>query len=488
MAEEKTEEVKKQEKQDEKKPAPFVDEEPIVTKHEIVVNGKKLQYTATAGRMPLRNALDEIEAQVFYVAYTKDGVEDKSDRPVIFAYNGGPGSPALWLHLGAIGPKRIPMGDECQMPKPPFKLVDNDHTWLDVADLVFIDPVGTGYSRPHTEELGAKFWGLKGDIESVGEFIRLFLTRFERWNSPLYLAGESYGTTRSAGLAGYLIDRGIAFNGIVLVSSILNFQTARFVKGNDLPYVLFLPTYTATAFYHGKLPKDLSADLRTTLKQVEEFAMGEYHAALAKGDRLTQKERQTIIKKLARFTGLSTTYLDNNDMRIHIWSFCKELCRDEKRTVGRLDSRFKGIDAKAGAEHPEHDPSMTALMAPYTAMFNHYVRTSLGYKTDLPYEIFGGIKKPWDWGSAGDGHPDTSESLRAAMAKNPHMRIYIASGYYDLATPYFATEFTVAHMELDPSVRGNITTGEYESGHMMYVHEPSLKKLKEDVAKFIEQA
>ncbi len=481
------EETKEEAKKEEKKPVPFVDEEPIVTHHEMAVGGKKLKYTATTGRMPLRNAIDEIEAQMFYVAYTKDDVEDKSNRPVIFAYNGGPGSPALWLHLGAIGPKRIPMDDEdgCQMPKPPFKLADNEQTWLDVADLVFIDPVGTGYSRSHTEELGAKYWGLKGDIESVGEFIRLFLTRFERWNSPLYLAGESYGTTRSAGLAGYLIDRGIAFNGIVLVSSILNFQTARFVKGNDLPYVLFLPTYTATAFYHGKLLKDLSTDLQSTLKQVEEFAMGEYQAALAKGDLLTDKERQTIIKKLARFTGLSTTYLDYNDLRIHIWSFCKELCRDEKRTVGRLDSRFKGIDAKAGAEHPEHDPSMTALMAPYTAMFNHYVRTTLGYKTDLPYEIFGGVKKPWDWGSAGEGHPDTSEALRAAMAKNPYMKIYIASGYFDLATPYFATEFTVAHMELDPTVRGNITTGEYESGHMMYVHEPSLQKLKEDVADFV---
>jgi carboxypeptidase C (cathepsin A) len=483
--EEKDNDVKKEEKPEEKKPVPFKDEEPIVTEHEMTIGGKKLKYKATSGRMPLRNAIDEIEAQMFYVAYTKEGVENLGERPLIFCYNGGPGSPALWLHLGAIGPQRIPVGDDCVMPKPPFKLVDNEQTWLDVADLVFIDPIGTGYSRSHTEELGKKYWGVQGDIESVGEFIRLFLTRNERWASPLYLAGESYGTTRSAGLAGYLIDRGIAFNGIVLVSSILNFQTAHFGKGNDLPYILFLPTYTATAFYHKKLPADLMTDLQSTLGKVEEFAAGEYSQALVKGDQLPEKERQNVIKKLSRFTGLSTKYLDYNDMRIHIWSFCKELCRDEKRTVGRIDSRFKGIDCKPGAEHPEHDPSMTALMAPYTAMFNQYVRATLGYKTDLPYEIFGGIKKPWDWGSAGSGHPDTSEALRSAMAKNPHMRIYIASGYFDLATPYFATEYTVSHMELDPEVRDNIQTGEYESGHMMYVHEPSLKKLKIDISNFI---
>jgi carboxypeptidase C (cathepsin A) len=482
MAEEEKKEPKKEE---EKKPTPFVEEEPVVTHHEVIVKGKPLQYTVTTGRMPLKNELDEIEAQVFYMAYTKgDGAADGS-RPLMFSFNGGPGSPSLWLHLGALGPKRVKTPDEAAMPKPPFELEDNEFTWLEDTDLVFIDPVGTGFSRSHTKELGEKYWGVKGDVESVGDFIRLYLTRFERWASPLYLVGESYGTTRAAGLAGHLIDRGIAFNGIVLVSSILNFQTARFSKGNDLPFILFLPTYTATAWYHKKLSADLQKDLGATLKQVEAFAMGEYSDALAKGDRVSPEEKAKIIEKLSRFTGLSAFYLENTNMRINIWRFCKELARDEKRTVGRLDSRFKGIDEDSSTEGPEHDPSMTALMPPYTAMFNHYVRTCLGYKTDLNYEIFGGIKKPWDWGSAGDGHPDTSEALRAAMAKNPHMRIYIASGYFDLATPYFATEWTLAHMGIDPEVRVNISTGEYAAGHMMYIHGPSLAQLKADVAKFL---
>lgn len=484
MADEEKKE-QKLEKDEPKKPAPFVEEEPVVTHHEITLHGKPIKYTVTAGRIPLKNELDEIEAQVFFMAYTKDDLKAGEKRPLMFSFNGGPGSPSLWLHLGALGPKRVGTLDEAAMPKPPFELVDNDCTWLEDTDLVFIDPVGTGFSRSHTPELGEKFWGLKGDVESVGEFIRLYLTRYERWASPLFLVGESYGTTRSAGLAGHLIERGIAFNGIVLVSSILNFQTARFGKGNDLPYILFLPTYTATAWYHKRLPADLQEDLRKTLRLVEEFTSGEYAAALAKGDQISAKEKSTVMRKLARFTGLSPQYLDSSNIRIHIWRFCKELLRAEKRTVGRIDSRFKGIDQDASTDGPEHDPSMTALMAPYTAMFNHYVRTVLNYKTDLNYEIFGGIKKPWDWGSAGDGHPDTSEALRAGMAKNPHMRVYIASGFFDLATPYFATQWTLAHMGLDPEVRGNVSTGEYEAGHMMYVHGPSLVQLKSDVAKFI---
>jgi carboxypeptidase C (cathepsin A) len=475
----------KKDKEEEKKPAPFVEEEPVVTHHEIALRGRTLKYTVTTGRMPLRNELDEIEAQVFFMAYTKDDVVPGERRPLMFSFNGGPGSPSLWLHMGALGPKRLKSLDRAAMPKPPFDLVDNEQTWLEDTDLVFIDPVGTGFSRAHTKELGEKFWGVQGDIESVGEFIRLYITRYERWASPLYLVGESYGTTRSAGLAGHLIDRGIAFSGIVLVSSILNFQTARFGKGNDLPYVLFLPTYTATAWYHKRLPADLQKNLRRALDQVERFAVGEYSAGLAKGDRISAEERNSIIEKLSRFTGLSKPYLDSTDLRIHIWRFCKELLRDQKRTVGRIDSRFKGIDRDSSTDGPEHDPSMTALMAPYTAMFNHYVRTVLGYKTDINYEIFGGIKSPWNWGSAGEGHPDTSEALRAAMAKNPHMRIYIASGFFDLATPYFATEWTIAHMGIDPEVRGNISTGTYEAGHMMYVHGPSLAKLKADVAKFL---
>ena len=469
--------------QEEKSAPKLVEEEPVVTYHEMKVGRKTLKYTATTGILPIKNhETGEIEATVFFIAYRKEGEEG---RPLMFSFNGGPGSSSVWLHLGAVGPKRVKMLDDGGMPAPPYELIDNPLTWLEETDLVFIDPVGTGYSRPATKELGEKFWGLKGDIESVGEFIRLFLTRYERWNSPLYLVGESYGTTRAAGLAGHLIDRGIAFNGIVLVSTILQFQTALFSRGNDLPYPLFLPTYAATAIYHGKASKPAKKSLRETLKEVEAFAMGEYWTALAQGDALSAADRKKVTQKLARYSGLSEEYVDQADLRIEIQKFCKELLRKEKRTVGRLDSRFKGMDAKHTNHHPDFDPSMSMIRPPYTAALNDYVRRSLGYKTDLPYMIMGGMFEKWDWGSAGDGHPDTGEALRAAFAKNPHMRVFVASGYYDLATPYFATEYTLWHLGLDPEVRDQVEIHEYEAGHMMYIHVGCLAKLKKDVAGFL---
>lgn len=465
-----------------------VDETPVMTTHEIEISGKSLRYTVTAGLMPIPDDKGETEAHIFFMAYTRDEAGPKAERPLMFSFNGGPGSSSVWLHLGALGPKRVQMLPDGSLPPPPYKLVDNAGTWLEHADLVFIDPVGTGYSRAKDEDTGKKFWGLEGDIASVGEFIRLYLTRYERWSSPLFLVGESYGTTRAAGLAGHLIDRGIAFNGIVLVSSILNFQTADFGAGNDLPYALFLPTYTATAFYHNKLAADLQRDLRRTLEQAERWAATDYTLALAKGDALTDAERRKTVAQLARWTGLSPRYVEDNNLRVPIQRFCKELLRDQKRTVGRLDSRIKGLDAVAATERPDFDPSMTAIRPPYTAVFNDYVRTQLGYKTDLPYFILGGgVKNPWDWGGK-TGYPDTSESLRAAFAKNPYMKVFVASGFYDLATPYFATRYTLSHMGLDPGLRGNIITSEYEAGHMMYIHGPSLTKMQEDVAAFLQNA
>ncbi|MBZ5596105.1 MAG: peptidase S10 [Acidobacteriia bacterium] len=467
------------------------DEAPVVTHHEIRVSGRPLKYTVTTGMMPIRDAKGDTEAHIFFMAYTLDGVSDASRRPLMFSFNGGPGSASVWLHLGAIGPKRVVMLANGEMPSPPFHLVDNEYTWLDQSDLVFIDPVGTGYSRPTKPELGKKFWNLRGDIESVGEFIRMYLTRYERWTSPLFLVGESYGTTRAAGLSGYLIDRGIAFNGIVLVSSILNFQTLSFGKGNDLPYVLYLPSYTATAWYHHKLPPDLERDLRKTLKEVEGWAETGYAEALAKGDRLTAAERQATIDRLARYTGLEPRYIDNSNLRVPIFAFTKELLRDQKRTVGRLDSRFKGVDESAATGAPEYDPSLAAIRPPYTTTFNNYVRGELGYKTDLEYYILGeGITSPWEWGpsSSRQGFPDTSDDLRSAFAKNPYMKLYVASGCFDLATPYFATEYTLTHMGLDPKLRGNIRTGEYEAGHMVYIDSKSLEKLKREVAGFLENA
>ena len=462
---------------------------PVVTRHELRLPDRALKYSVTTGMMPLTNEAGETEANVFFMAYVADRTGGPETRPLMFSFNGGPGSSSVWLHLGALGPRRVRMLDDGELPPPPYELVDIEHTWLDQTDLVFIDPVGTGYSRAAKPELGKKFWGVQGDIESVGEFIRLYLTRYERWASPLFLVGESYGTTRAAGLAGYLVDRGVAFNGILLVSSILNFQTARFTTGNDLPYVLFLPTYAATAWYHKQLPADQQQrPLRELLAEVEVWAAGDYAEALARGDRLTPDERRQTIERLARYTGLDPEWLDATELRIEIGRFRKELLRDQKRTVGRLDSRLKGWDLLAATDRPDFDPSMAAIRTPYTAMFNHYVRTALDYESDLTYHILGGGIGPWDWGSAGEGFPDTSEALRSAFAKNPYMKLFVASGYYDLATPYFATEYTLSHMGLDPSLRGSVTTAEYEAGHMMYIHAGELARLKSDVTGFLRQA
>jgi carboxypeptidase C (cathepsin A) len=460
-------------------------EPPIQTEHQITLGRKKLNYHVTTGMMPLKTAAGETEANIFFMAYTLDKSQGDPKRPLTFVFNGGPGSASVWLHLGALGPKRVKMTDEGFMPPPPYQLVDNENTWLDQTDLVFIDPVGTGYSRATKPELNKKFWKVKGDIESVGEFIRLYLTQYNRWTSPLFLAGESYGTTRAAGLSGYLVDKGIALNGIVLISTVMNFQTVDFDRGNDLPFALFLPTYTATAWYHSKLPAGLQErPLREVLAEVSHWAETDYSVALMKGDRLADPERAKIIEKLSSYTGLSTRYLDESHLRIHIMRFCKELLREQKRTVGRLDSRFKGMDALEVNEVPDFDPSLVAITPPYTAMFNHYARTELGYETDVEYQTLSfEVNGGWEW--EGGKYVDTSEALRSAFAKNPYLKLFVAMGYYDLATPFFAAEYTLTHMDIDPSLRDSIHTGDYEAGHMLYLDVKSLKKLKGDVVKFM---
>jgi carboxypeptidase C (cathepsin A) len=472
----------------EKPPAPEKPEEPpVITHHELHVGGRTLRYTATVGRLPIKSDKGELEASIFYMAYTLDGVTDVARRPLIFSFNGGPGSSSVWLHLGAIGPRRVRMLDDGGLPAPPYALVDNEQTWLDKADLVFIDPVGTGYSRASKPELGAKFWNLDGDIQSVSDFIRLYLTRAHRWASPLFLVGESYGTTRASGLAGNLIDRGVAFNGIILVSSILNFQTAEFTKGNDLPYVLYLPTYTATAWYHKKLAPDLQADLQSAVTQAEAFALGAYATALVQGDQLPAADRAAIASQVSRFTGLSPEYVRLSDLRIEIQRFCKELLRSDRRTVGRLDSRFTGIDGDGAAGEPEYDPSMAAIRPPYTAAFQHYVATELGYTSDEQYYILGGGFTQWAW-NRDNSFVDTTEALRRAFTHNPHMRLFIASGYYDLATPYFATAYTISHLGLDPVLRERVAGERYQAGHMMYIDVRELARLRSDVGAFLDRA
>jgi carboxypeptidase C (cathepsin A) len=359
-----------------------------------------------------------------------------------------------------------------------------------VCDLVFIDPVTTGYSRAAEGEDDGQFHGVDEDVQWVAEFIRLYTTRFERWASPKFLAGESYGTTRAAGLAGELQNRhGMYLNGIVLVSAILDFQTARFDVGNDLPYVLFLPTYTATAWYHGQLDDELQTDLTATLNEVRRFALNEYAPMLSAGDALPAERREYLAAKLARYTGLTPDYVERTNLRIQISRFTKELLRDERRTVGRLDSRFKGIDRDAAADTYEYDPSYAAIQGPYTAAINHYVRTELGYESDLPYEILTGRVRPWSYGTRRQNrYLNVAETLRSAMTKNPHLKVYVACGYYDLATPFFAAEYTFEHLGLDPSLKSNVSFGHFESGHMMYIHVPSLAALKDDLAAFVEGA
>jgi carboxypeptidase C (cathepsin A) len=470
-------------------PSPSPEETPVVTRHEIRAAGRILRYTATTGMMPIKNREGETEARMFFMAYTLDDGGNRTRRPLTFAFNGGPGSASVWLHLGAIGPKRVRMNPDGTMPAPPYELVDNDLTWLTGSDLVFIDPVGTGYSRAARPELAQRFFGLTGDIESVGEFIRMYLTRYERWTSPLFLAGESYGTTRASALSEYLIQRGIAFNGIVLISTIMNFETTNFAAGNDLPYALYLPSYAATAWFHKKLPSDLqSKTVQQVVAEVEQWAANDYLVGLQKGDLLTQQERQDLINKLARYTGLESRFIDNANLRVSLNLFRKELLRNERRSIGRLDARFKGYDANVATDSPDFDASETAIRPPYTSTFNNYVRSELGYKSDLEYYILGGgITSPWNWGT-NNTYVDTSVALRTALARNPYLKVFVAMGYYDMATPYFAAHYTLHHISLDPTLLRNISTGYYEAGHMMYIDEKSLTKLRADVEKFMQDS
>lgn len=457
-----------------------------VADHEIILNGTALHYTTTTGTLVIKDETGKAKSTIFFIAYTKKDVEDLSRRPLTISFNGGPGSSSVWLHLGLLGPRRVLSGDVGNIAPPPYRLLDNEFTLLTVSDLLFIDPVSTGFSRPAPGEEAKQFHGLENDITSVGDFIRLYVTRYRRWSSPKFLAGESYGTTRAAGLSGYLQNRhGMYLNGLMLISSILNFQTARFNLGNDLPYILFLPTYAATAHYHGRVADEYKADLRGFLAEVATFAASEYTLALMQGDRLDGEERTNIIAKLARYTGLSTTYIEQTNLRINIHRFCKELLRDQRRTVGRIDSRFQGIDRDAAGENFEHDPSMTAIIGPYAGAFNDYVRSELAFENDLPYEVMTNLYQTWDYNKHQNQYVNVAETLREAMSKNPALKVIVANGYYDLATPYFATEYTFDHLELDPTLRDSIAMTYYEAGHMMYLHEESLAQLAEDLRGFV---
>jgi carboxypeptidase C (cathepsin A) len=480
----KGEEDKKEDKKEETPPPP---DRESVSEHRVTIGDNRIDYRAVAGSYTLKEDDGKAKATFFYIAYTRQGIPDLGRRPITFAFNGGPGSASLWLHMGIFGPRRIDLGDAVTPPAPPYRVIDNSHSLLDVTDLVFIDPISTGYSRAVAGEDPKQFHGVTEDVQTVAEFIRLHTTRALRWESPKFVAGESYGTTRAAALSGHLLDRhGLYLNGVMLISAILMFQTALPNAGNDLPYVLALPTMAATAWYHERLGSQFKS-LRALTDEVEEFALNDYAQVLLRGSRATDRERATVAGRLSRYTGISRDFIERANLRITPQRFFKQLLRDQRRTVGRLDTRFTGIDPDAEGEQPSYDPALAMIMGPYTAAANHYLRADLRYESDLVYEPLNDKVRPWNYGEAGTNrYLDVASTLRDALSKNRSMRVFLGSGYYDLATPFAAAEWTLDHMGLDPSLRDNLTMKRYEAGHMMYIHEPSMRQMRADLVEFVQ--
>ena len=498
----------------------FEEPAPVVTAHSVTIAGKTLKYHATAGyivlkeeegkplvkpqdQRPVEEEKKEAEktkdglkpkAKVFFVAYTLDEAGDPSGRPLTFAFNGGPGSSSVWLHMGALAPRRANLTDEGEAPPPPYQLVDNESTWLDRSDIVFLDPVSTGYSRPVAKEDPRQFHGLKEDIASVGDFIRLYTSRNSRWLSPKFILGESYGTTRAAGLSDYLQSRyGLYLNGIILVSSALNFQSLEFTPQNDQPYIDFLPSYAASAWYHKKLAADLQAkSLAEVVDAARTFAGSDYALGLSRGDRLPASDLQRLGDQIGRFIGLPSAYVRQRKLRVKDTQFFTQLLRDEGKMLGRLDARFSGFryepatDLNADQDE-EYDPSNEAVNGPMSAAFNDYVRRELKFESDLPYELIADVG-PWNFGDAAQGFPNTAEDLRKAMTRNPYLKVWVTCSYYDLATPFYGAENVVSGMNLAPGIRANLRFSYYESGHMLYIHKPSRVKFKEDFATFLADA
>ena len=455
----------------------------------VVVDGHEISYRALAGRLVMKSEDGKPKAAVFFVAYLRKDVGDLSRRASDHLVQRGARRVVGLAAPGAVGPAAGP-GGRCGAATVPAL-----SAWSTTNSRFWTSPTWSSSTRSaratagrRPDEEAKQFHGLEPDIESVGEFIRLFVTRYQRWGSPKFLIGESYGTTRAAGLAGHLQQRhGMSLNGLMLISAVLNFQTVEFEPGNDLPYVLFLPTYAATAWYHGLLPAGDQFQLHDIISEAESFAEGEYHRALFQGAALPAAQRAAVVETLARLTGLAPAYLERTNLRVEIFRFTKELLRGRRRTVGRLDGRFVGSDRDAAGERPEHDPSYTAVQGAYTGAFNAYVRQDLNFASDLPYEVLSALYENWDFSKHQNRYVDVSETLRAAMTQNPFLRVLIASGYYDLATPYFATRYTVNHLGLEQELQGNIRLTYYEAGHMMYVHEPSLAQLRADLAGFVQE-
>ena len=466
----------------------------VVSHGRATVNGRTIRYTATAGTLVLKNDKGDPTASMFYIAYTQDGA--KSDkRPLTFAYNGGPGGSSVLVNIGGFGPMRVQTTDAAPTPPPPYELENNPYSLLDKTDLVFIDAVGTGYSKMLGKATGKDFYGVDPDVKSFGEFIENYINQNNRWNSPKFLLGESYGTPRSAMLAEWLQDKGVALNGVILLSSILNFNDEFWFQppgSNDLSYELYLPSYAAVAWYHNQLPEK-PADLPAFLQKVRKFALGEYAQALQAGDSISAAQEQAVIARLHAYTGLSETYLRETKLRIQPARFMKQLLRAEGRTVGRFDARFEGIDFDSAGEFPQYDPSSTALFPAFVAPFHWYLSNELKYPGDADYRFLNyKVVEAWDWHHVVDGQkypvPDTLPDLREAMTQNPHLKVFSGNGYFDLATPFFKTEYELNHMGLDPSLQKNIIIDYYHDGHMLYIHTPALAKLHADLDKFYDSA
>jgi carboxypeptidase C (cathepsin A) len=472
------------------------EEKPVVTEHTLTLEGQPLKYKATTGTITLKDDQQKPRAKMFFIAYDKDAPadSDRADRPITFVFNGGPGAAAIWLHLGTAGPKRVVLPDDGAPPSPPYKLADNTQTWLDFTDLVFIDPVGTGYSRPEGDPQRAReFYSVRGDIDAVSDFIRIYLTSYQRWLSPKFLAGESYGTFRAAGLSEQLHDRyGIDLSGITLLSTVMNLQLLDFSAANDATYALYLPSYAVIAQYHKKLaPALLSKDRRALADEVQRWALGEYMQALLAGSSLDEAQFNRVAQQYARYTGLSVEYVKRARLRVSAARFEKELLADQNRLIGRMDGRFTGHNADPINDTPEYDPTLTGYVGLFSGTFNDYVRRELKYENEQTYEFLSPRVGPWDFSPGGPGsggYVDVSTTLRRAIVKMPKLKVMVASGYYDLATPFAVAEYSVNQMPLGKDLRANITQKYYEGGHMMYLNRSALAQLKTDLREFYTQA
>ena len=467
-------------------------EEKSVTRHMVTIGGKTINYTASAGALILRNNIDEPVAFFGYTAYTKDG-EEASKRPITFSYNGGPGSSSMWLHMGVMGPKRVLVNDPGDNAAAPYKVVDNEYSILDNSDIVMIDPVGTGISHAVGKSKNEDYWGVNGDLKSVGDFIKQYLIENDRLNSPKFLLGESYGTMRSAAVGKYLQNAGVALNGIILVSTVLDLRTLTFQDGDDLSYIINLPGYAATAWYHNKV-KDKPTDLAAFLKEARAFAEGPYTLALMKGSKISKPEKESIARQVSQYTGLDPNYILNANLRVNQGQFCQELLRSEHLVAGRLDSRYKGINQEPLSESTSYDPQSAALSPIFIAAFLNYYYTELKVSKGLTYRVSAGSLPgfKWDWkhNTSGFGDaatPNTAIDLAEAMTRNPNLKVLVLNGYYDLATPFFGAEYTFDHMGLEDKILANVKMKYYEAGHMMYVHPASAVAYKKDVTEFIKE-